>query len=64
MATVTKKELIDRIAGRTQAKRATVKEIIQAFLVSPVSVVGCEPSDRLFKVTGLLVVFKEKTVFQ
>lgn len=32
MATVTKKELIDRIAGRTQAKRATVKEIIQAFL--------------------------------
>lgn len=32
MATVTKKELIDRIAERTQAKRVTVKEIIQAFL--------------------------------
>ena len=32
MATVTKKELINRIAGRTQAKRVTVKEIIQAFL--------------------------------
>ena len=32
MATVTKKELIDRIAERTQAKRVTVKHIIQAFL--------------------------------
>jgi len=32
MATVTKKELIDRIAERTQAKRVAVKRIIQAFL--------------------------------
>jgi integration host factor subunit beta len=32
MATITKKELIDRIAERTQAKRVTVKSIIQAFL--------------------------------
>ena len=32
MATVTKKELIDRIAERTQAKRVSVKRIIQAFL--------------------------------
>jgi nucleoid DNA-binding protein len=32
MATVTKKELIDRIAERTQAKRVLVKCIIQAFL--------------------------------
>jgi len=32
MATVTKKELIDRIAERTQAKRVTVKCIVQAFL--------------------------------
>jgi nucleoid DNA-binding protein len=32
MATVTKKELIDRIAERTQAKRVAVKSIIQAFL--------------------------------
>ena len=32
MATITKKELIDRIAERTQAKRVTVKCIIQAFL--------------------------------
>jgi nucleoid DNA-binding protein len=32
MATITKKELIDRIAERTQAKRVTVKCIVQAFL--------------------------------
>ena len=32
MATITKKELIDRIAERTQAKRVAVKAIIQAFL--------------------------------
>jgi nucleoid DNA-binding protein len=32
MATVTKKELIDRIAERTQAKRVIVKGIVQAFL--------------------------------
>jgi len=32
MASITKKELIDRIAERTQAKRVTVKCIIQAFL--------------------------------
>lgn len=32
MATITKKELIDRIAAHTQAKRVTVKCIVQAFL--------------------------------
>lgn len=32
MATVTKKELIDRIAEKTQAKRVLVKRITQAFL--------------------------------
>ena len=32
MSTVTKKELISRIAERTQAKRVLVKRIIQAFL--------------------------------
>ncbi|MHC4739458.1 MAG: HU family DNA-binding protein [Planctomycetota bacterium] len=32
MSTVTKKELIDRIAERTQAKRVSVKGIIQTFL--------------------------------
>jgi nucleoid DNA-binding protein len=32
MSTVTKKELIDRIAERTQAKRVSVKRVVQAFL--------------------------------
>ena len=32
MATITKKELIDRIAESTQAKRVTVKSIVQSFL--------------------------------
>ena len=32
MSTVTKKELIDRIAEHTQAKRVSVKRIVQAFL--------------------------------
>ena len=32
MATVTKKELIDRIAENTQTKRVTVKRIVQEFL--------------------------------
>jgi len=32
MATVTKKELVDRIAERTLAKRVTVKRIVQTFL--------------------------------
>ena len=32
MATITKKELIDRIADNTQAKRVIVKRIVQSFL--------------------------------
>ena len=32
MSTVTKKELIDRIAEKTQVKRVVVKRIIQSFL--------------------------------
>jgi nucleoid DNA-binding protein len=32
MATITKKELIDQIAERTQAKRVLVKQTIQSFL--------------------------------
>ncbi len=32
MTTITKKQLIDRIAKDTQAKRTTVKRIIQTFL--------------------------------
>ena len=37
MATVTKKELIDQIADRTQTKRVLVKRIIQTFLDEIVS---------------------------
>jgi len=37
MSTVTKKELVSRIAERTQAKRVLVKRIIQAFLDEIVS---------------------------
>lgn len=32
MATITKKELIDRISTRTRVKRATVKTVMQEFL--------------------------------
>ncbi len=32
MRTVTKKDLVDQIAERTQCKRATVKEVVQQFL--------------------------------
>jgi integration host factor subunit beta len=32
MSTVTKKELIDQIAERTQAKRVLVKRVVQSFL--------------------------------
>ena len=32
MATITKKELIDRIAEKTDNKRVVVKRIIQSFL--------------------------------
>lgn len=37
MATITKKELIDRISDLTQAKRVVVKRIIQSFLDEIVS---------------------------
>jgi len=32
MATITKKELVDRIAERTQSKHSTVKTVVQQFL--------------------------------
>ena len=32
MSTITKKELIDQIAERTQAKRVSVKRVVQTFL--------------------------------
>ena len=37
MSTITKKELIDRIAEGTQAKRVVVKRIIQSFLDEVIS---------------------------
>src|SRR3954463_15319584 len=40
MATITKKELIDRIADGTQAKRVQVKKIIQQFLDEVVAELG------------------------
>jgi integration host factor subunit beta len=46
MATVTKKELIDRIAERTQAKRVIVKRIIQSFLNEIVREL-CQKNNRL-----------------
>jgi len=45
MATVTKKELIDRIAELTQAKRVVVKRVVQAFLDEIVNELG--KSNRL-----------------
>lgn len=46
MATITKKELIDRIAERTQAKRASVKCVIQAFLDEVIKEL-CKNNNRL-----------------
>lgn len=42
MSTVTKKELVDRIAENTQAKRVLVKTIVQEFLDEIVSELGKE----------------------
>ena len=57
MATITKKELIDRIAERTQAKRVVVKCIIQAFL-NEVTAELCENNRLEFRDFG---VFETKT---
>ena len=54
MSTITKKELIDRIAKSTQAKRVTVKGIIQAFL--------SEMTDELVK--GNRLEFRDFGVFE
>src|ERR1700759_338380 len=40
MATITKKELIDRIADGTQAKRVQVKKVVQQFLDEIVAELG------------------------
>ncbi len=57
MATITKKELIDRIAERTQAKRVTVKCIVQAFLDEITSEL-CEDNRLEFRDFG---VFETRT---
>jgi integration host factor subunit beta len=40
MATVTKKELVDRIADQTETKRVVVKKIVQAFLSEVIEELG------------------------
>jgi integration host factor subunit beta len=40
MATVTKKELVDRIADQTGAKRVIVKKIVQSFLNNMIEELG------------------------
>jgi integration host factor subunit beta len=40
MHTVTKKELIDRIADQTKSKRVVVKEIFQKFLLEMINELG------------------------
>jgi len=57
MSTVTKKELISRIAERTQAKRVLVKRIIQAFLDEIISEL-CENNRLEFRAFG---VFETRT---
>ncbi len=52
MATVTKKELIDRIAERTQAKRVSVKRIVQAFL-DEITVELCKDNRLEFRDFGV-----------
>ena len=41
MHTVTKKELVDRIADKTNSKRVVVKEIVQSFLNEVIDELGC-----------------------
>jgi len=53
MATVTKKELIDRIAERTQAKRVLVKQIIQVFL-NEITAELCKNNRLEFRDFGVL----------
>ncbi len=57
MATVTKKELIDRIAEKTQAKRVLVKRIVQSFLDEITSEL-CEDNRLEFRDFG---VFETRT---
>jgi integration host factor subunit beta len=57
MATITKKELIDRIADLTQAKRVTVKRIVQTFL-DEITTELCQENRLEFRDFG---VFETKT---
>ncbi len=57
MSTITKKELIGRIAESTQAKRVSVKRIIQAFL-DEITVELCKNNRLEFRDFG---VFETKT---
>ena len=57
MSTITKKELISRIAERTQAKRVLVKRIIQTFLDEIISEL-CESNRLEFRDFG---VFETRT---
>ncbi len=57
MATITKKELISRIAERTQAKRVLVKQVIQTFLDEIISEL-CENNRLEFRDFG---VFETRT---
>ena len=57
MSTVTKKELIGRIAERTQAKRVLVKRVVQAFL-DEVTAELCKDNRLEFRDFG---VFETKT---
>ena len=57
MATITKKELIGRIAEHTQAKRVLVKRIVQAFL-DEITEELCEDNRLEFRDFG---VFETKT---
>ena len=57
MATITKKELIGRIAERTQAKRVLVKRIVQTFL-DEITAELCEDNRLEFRDFG---VFETKT---
>jgi len=57
MSTITKKELISRIAEHTQAKRVLVKRIIQAFLDEVISEL-CQSNRLEFRDFG---VFETRT---
>jgi integration host factor subunit beta len=57
MATITKKELISRIAEHTQAKRVLVKRIVQAFL-DEITAELCENNRLEFRDFG---VFETRT---